>query len=185
MRDLLLKRCLLLATVVVLALGLFGAGVGCGGGSTPQAGDPPQGEDDKAPDFTLATLGGSEVTLSQFEGTPVVLNFWSTKCGFCVKELPDFERIAIDSGGDVVIIAIDVGETEARIKTFFDGYEPTMIVGLDKDMQAFAAYSRKYNNPRGSIPFTILIDSKGRVQDQRLGAYSSEAEIWAAVSQLS
>ena len=54
-----------------------------------------------APDFTVLNADGQEVNLSDFRGKPVVLNFWATWCGYCVKEMPAFEEIYQQMGSDI------------------------------------------------------------------------------------
>ena len=131
----------------------------------------------KAPDFTLPTMEGANVTLSELEGTPVALNFWATTCPHCVVELPYFETVAQERAGEIIVIAIDVGQTISLIQTFFGDYEPTMTVALDGNVEVFQIYSES-DNPRGYIPITFLVDSDGIVQHIKLGAFQSETELW-------
>ena len=131
----------------------------------------------KAPDFTLSTMTGANITLSELEGTPVVLNFWATTCGYCVRELPYFEAVAQASEADTKVIAINVGQSASTIQTFFGDYEPTMIVALDKSTETFVNYCQE-DNPRGYIPTTIFVDSEGIVKSIKIGAFQSEAELW-------
>ena len=131
----------------------------------------------KAPDFTLPTITGANITLSELEGTPVALNFWATTCPHCIVELPYFEDVAQERTGEIIVIAIDVGQTISIVQTFFGDYEPTMTVALDGNIEVFQAYSQS-DNPRGYIPITFFIDSEGIVQHIKLGAFQSEAELW-------
>jgi thiol-disulfide isomerase/thioredoxin len=132
---------------------------------------------EKAPDFTLPTMTGANVTLSELEGTPVALNFWATWCGYCVTELPYFEAVAQESDGEIEVIAIDVGETVSTVQTFFGDYEPTMTVALDGSAEVFQTYSQS-DNPRAAIPVTFFVDSEGIVQYIKIGAFQSETELW-------
>ena len=132
---------------------------------------------EKAPDFTLPTMTGANITLSELEGTPVALNFWATWCGPCRQELPYFEAVAQESEGKIEVIAIDVGESASTIQTFFDDYKPTMIVAFDGNGEVFVNYCQQ-DNPRGSIPFTFFVDSEGIVKHIKIGAFRSEEELW-------
>jgi len=165
-----LPRLSLIIAVFVLAVFALSCAPSNTTNPTPQ-------EMDEAPDFTLTTLTGDEITLSELKGTPVVLNFWSTRCGFCVQELPYFEAAAQQNKLEMTIIAINTGESISRIQEFFGDYEPTMTVALDKNIEVFSNYSLSYDNPRGSIPFTFFIDSEGIIQHIKLGAFLSEAEL--------
>jgi peroxiredoxin len=138
--------------------------------STPQ----PQ----EALNFTLPTMTGANITLSELEGTPVVLNFWSISCYWCRQQLPYLEAVAQQSAGEIKVIAINIGQSASAVQEFFGDYEPTMIVALDENREVFVDYCLKYNNPQGSIPFTFFVDSEGLVQYVRIGAFSSETELW-------
>jgi len=131
----------------------------------------------KAPDFTLPTMTGANITLSELEGTPVALNFWATTCPHCVVELPYFEAVAQESDGEIKVIAIDVGQTASMVQTFFGDYEPTMTVALDGNTEVFQTYSHS-DNPRGYIPITFFVDSEGIVQYVKIGAFANETELW-------
>jgi peroxiredoxin len=139
------------------------------------------GEGNVAPDFTLPTMTGADITLSELIGTPVVVNFWSISCYWCRKQLPYLENVAQQSEGKIKVIVINIGESASRVQTFFGDYEPTMIVALDKNRDTFSDYSLEYNNPRGAIPFTFFIDSEGIVKDVTLGAFQSETRLWDAL----
>ena len=128
-------------------------------------------------DFTLPIITWNETTLSELEGTPVVLNFWSISCYWCRQQLPYLENVAQQSEGELKVIAINIRDSASGIQTFFGDYEPTMIIALDKNREAFADYCLAYNNTRGAIPFTLFVDSEGLVQYVKIGAFTSEEEL--------
>lgn len=66
-----------------------------------------------APDFTLPDLNGKKVSLSDFRGKWVVLDFWGSWCGWCVKGFPALKDAYTKYGNKIVIIGIDCNETEA------------------------------------------------------------------------
>jgi len=167
------KTWLKMITLIIAVLALVGIALSCNSPS-------PLGS--KAPDFTLPTMTGANITLSELEGTPAVLNFWATWCGYCIGELPYFENVAKQKVGEIEVVAVDVGESLSTVQKFFGDYEPTMIVALDSNKETFVNYCRNYNNLRGSIPFTLFIDSEGLVQYVQVGAFPSEAALWDKVS---
>jgi len=128
-------------------------------------------------DLTLPIITWNETTLSTLEGTPVVLNFWSISCYWCRQQLPYLENVAQQSGGEIKVIAINMADNAANIQKFFGDYEPTMMIALDKNREAFVDYCLAYNNTRGAIPFTLFVDSQGIVQYTRIGAFTSEDEL--------
>jgi thiol-disulfide isomerase/thioredoxin len=132
-------------------------------------------------DLTLPIITWNETTLSTLEGTPVVLNFWSTSCYWCKKQLPYLENVARQGQGDIEVIATNIAESHSRIlsslQTIF-GYQPTMTIALDTNGAAFVDYCLAYNNTRGAIPFTLFVDGEGVVQYVKIGAFASEEALW-------
>ena len=61
-----------------------------------------------APDFTFYHLDGSEAKLSDYFGKPMVLNFWSSNCGPCRSEMPDFQRAYEELGDAVNFVMVNV-----------------------------------------------------------------------------
>ncbi len=159
------------AAIVVIALNCSSCNPS---DSTPQS--------DEAPDFTLPTMTGANITLSELEGTPVVLNFWSISCSWCRKQLPYLENAALQNGVEIKVIAVNIADNAASVQTFFGDYEPTMIIALDSTRETFRDYSQKYDNPRGSIPFTLFVDSEGTVKDVHVGAFASEEQLQEALN---
>jgi len=164
------KTWLILVIVIIAILALVGIALNCNSSSPSEA-----------LNFTLPTLTGANVTLSELEGTPVVLNFWATWCGYCVVELPYFEAVAQESEGEIKVIAIDVGQSASTVQTFlqnlFGKNETTMIIALDTNGEVFVNYCQNYDNARGYIPFTLFVDSEGLVQYVRIGAFANETEL--------
>ena len=162
-----MSKKLIRITLIITVLALAGGALSCSSSLLSQ----------KAPDFTLPTMTGANVTLSELEGTPVVLNFWATTCTACVVELHYSEAVAQGSEEEIKVIAINIGQPISEVERFFGDYEPTMIVALDGNMEVFQTYSHS-DNPRGAIPITFFIDSEGIVQYIKIGAFASETELW-------
>ena len=68
----------------------------------------------EAPDFEVTLVSGETVKLSDYRGQKVLLNFWATWCGPCVKEMPAFQRLYEEYPDDVVILAVNCGDTSGR-----------------------------------------------------------------------
>ena len=161
------KTRLIRVTLIIAVVAIVGIALSCSSSSPSEA-----------PDFTLPTMTGANITLSELEGTPVVLNFWSISCYWCRKQLPYLENVARQSEGEIKVIAVNIVDNAASVQNFFGDYEPTMIVALDGKGEVFANYSLAYNNTRGAIPFTLFVDSEGLVKYVKLGAFASETELW-------
>ena len=163
------KKTWLIVAILIIAVGaIVGIALSCDS-SSPS-------------DGTLPIITWNETSLSAFEGTPVVLNFWSISCYWCRKQLPYLENVAQQSGGEIKVIAINMRDSASQIQTFFGDYRPTMIIALDKNREAFVDYCLTYNNTRGAIPFTLFVDSEGTVQYIKIGAFQSETELWDALN---
>jgi peroxiredoxin len=160
------KTRLILVTLIIAVSALVGIALGC---SSPSP--------SKALNFTLPTMTGANITLSELEGTPVVLNFWSISCYWCRTQLPYLESVAQQREGEIEVIAINIGDSASTVQNFFGDYEPTMIVALDENREVFVNYCQNYDNARGYIPFTLFVDSEGIILDVKIGAFTSEEEL--------
>ena len=68
-----------------------------------------------APDFTLASITGHQITLSQYRGKPVLVNFWATWCGPCIEEMPIIQSRFEQHYPDLVVLAVEDGSTAKEI----------------------------------------------------------------------
>ncbi|MBM3182789.1 MAG: TlpA family protein disulfide reductase [Chloroflexi bacterium] len=112
---------------------------------------------DTAPDFTLQTIDGQTLTLSQFLGKNPVLNFWVSTCPACLEELPLFQAIYNKLPTDkTVILAVNAGERDKIVQYEAQRMKLTFPVLLDPDGKVCKSYGR------GS-PTTFFIDNKGTI----------------------
>lgn len=123
-----------------------------------------------APDFELKDLDGNTITLSDYVGKIVVLNFWASWCGPCKSEMPDFNELyeeEIKDNEDIVFFAINLTdrqrETEAKVRKFVEKNNITIPVLLDEG--AVTGYYYGVD----SIPVTIVIDREGNVETGIMG----------------
>ncbi len=122
---------------------------------------------------------GGELALESLRSASLLLNFWATWCPPCVEEMPlldSFYRQHQGAGWQVVGLAIDsptpVREFLARRPVGF----PIGLAGL-----AGTDLSRTLGNANGSLPFTVVVGSDGRVIERKLGALSpADLARWAA-----
>ncbi|MFP3897787.1 MAG: redoxin domain-containing protein [Dehalococcoidia bacterium] len=71
-----------------------------------------------APDFTLATVGGQPVTLSDLRDQWVLLNFWTLGCRYCVMQMPYLQAAFEEKAGGIEFIGINLGESEEKVREF-------------------------------------------------------------------
>lgn len=101
-------------------------------------GQPRPGE--PAPDFALESQNGERVTLSQFQGRPVFLNFWATWCTFCKEEMPDMQRVQDEFGDDLVVIGVNAGDGVEAGEQFAGSVEIGYLRLYDRDLEVTDGY---------------------------------------------
>jgi peroxiredoxin len=125
-----------------------------------------------APDFTLPTLDGKQLSLSQFRGKKVMVNFWQSSCSACRTEVPYIQAVYNRwSRDDLEILAVSVGERTPFVQSFVDRQGLTFPVLLDSD----EAVSKTYQVP--SYPTTFFINADGIIKKMKDGRFSGESEI--------
>ncbi len=130
----------------------------------------PLNEGDTAPDFTAALADGTEFTLSDQQGKVVLLNFWATWCGPCVREMPAFEKLHEEYGEDIAILAVNCMEGEDIVDAFLEETGYTFPVACDVEGTVIAKY------PSQGIPYTLVIDKEGIIQKIYVGAADAETQ---------
>jgi thiol-disulfide isomerase/thioredoxin len=121
------------------------------GGDSPLVGKP-------APDFSLDLLGGGRFKLSEQRGKVVVLDFWATWCGPCMQAMPMIEEtVKSFQRDDILLVAVNLQETEAPIRAVLERLKLDPQVALDIDGVAAARYQAN------AIPQTVVIDQQGTV----------------------
>lgn len=119
-----------------------------------------------APDFTLDTPDGGTITLSDYRGAPVVVNFWATWCPPCRAEMPFFENVSRHYEGRVAILGVDQGEPAELVAQFAAELNITYPLPLDSDSRVSRQYQVR------SLPTTFFIDDRGIVRDIHIGLIS-------------
>jgi peroxiredoxin len=173
----LLGLCLLAALCSLCAAGCSDSGSGSAG-TAEELGLIYLEEETAAPDFTLPTLTGAEITLSELHGTAVVLNFWAVKCPPCTEELPYFDTVARHYANEAAIIAVNVLESTSKVQQFFGDSEVHFTVALDGSGQVTSNYGIRFT------PTTFFIDSQGLVRYAKVGPFASERELEASIDML-
>ena len=127
----------------------------------------------EAPDFTLQSMDGKEVKLSDFKGKKVYLKFWASWCGPCKKSMPELMELAAKPDRDFEILTVIApGIQGEKIVEQFpqwfqeQGYKDIPVL-YDTKATTFQAYQIR------SIPTEYLIDSQGKIGKIQFGAISN------------
>ena len=155
---------MILAVLLLVALLLFPAVCGAGQQVTVglQAGQ-------QAPDFSLQLHSGEDVTLSELQGKPVVLNFYTTWCPPCQLEMPDFQKIYEEYGDLLHMLGVSAGEEIAVVDAFLAETGYTYPMAYDPAGTVSSAYSIDF------IPQTWILDSDGIIVEYIAGMTTESA----------
>jgi peroxiredoxin len=123
-----------------------------------------------APNFRLKDLNGSEITLSDYEGKVLYINFWATWCPPCRAEIPDFIQFYKEykaQGLEVLGVSVDQMSAE-KVLAF------AKANGMNYPVAMYTMDLINDYRPGNSIPTTIVIDRKGRIRHKQVGMMSKE-----------
>ena len=138
-------------------------------------------EDVKMPNIVLYDQYGKKHSLEEYKGKVVVINFWATWCGYCVRELPEFEKVYKEFGSnkkDVVILGVagpktkenpnNVDVEKDEVISFLKKKNITYPTLMDEAGKSFDDYGVKY------FPTTYVINKNGYLEGFVNGAISGE-----------
>ena len=109
-----------------------------------------------APDFTLKDLRGKARSLKDFRGKVVLLNFTTTWCPYCKKNIPNLKKLhASMKGKDFELVSIYVNESPKRVELFAEKYALPYTVLVDSDAMVARSYGVK------GVPMKVVVDRKG------------------------
>lgn len=174
------KRTIIAIVVFILFLGFAyflyhtladdfnGTNLGSQNGQNQSGSDEPV----KAPDFTVMDADGNPVSLSDFAGKPIVINFWATWCGYCKEEMPFYEKSYQENKDDIVFLMINATdgqrETKEKAEAYMQEHGYTFPVYYDYNGDAI------YNYNATGLPTSVFIDKDGNILVYQPGILTAE-----------
>lgn len=131
--------------------------------------DSSQAQDKKAPEFSLTSVSGKTVKLSDYKNKVVLIDFWATWCPPCRRGIPDLVALQKEFKNDLVIIGISVDtDTKADVPEFVKNYgiNYSVVYGDESTAKLFGGVS--------GIPTSFLINQKGYIVDKHVGLIPKE-----------
>lgn len=115
-----------------------------------------------APDFTVKDSDRT-VSLHQFKGKPIILNFWASYCVPCIKEMPSLAQLQQEMGPRITVLAVSVDDEEAKYHKFLRDHNINLLTVWDPQKKSSELY--------GTVmyPETYIIDSSGTVRRKMVG----------------
>lgn len=146
----------------------------------PPAGTPVARRGEPVPALSLPGLDGKPVALpAAYAGRPLLINLWASWCGPCIEEMPELQRFASEQGGNgiqVVGIALD---DKVSVEAFLRRVPVSYPILLDVAGPADSGV--RLGNPKGVLPYSVLIGTDGRLRKQRIGPFvHGELDDWAS-----
>ena len=152
---------------IALVVGVAGL-LGCGKGQAASKGAGGR-EGSALPEVKLTALDGREYTTASLRGKVVVVDFWDTWCGPCLRAMPHLKELSTNHPDDVVVIAVALGqEGEAKVREVVAKLQlpfPVMMFEAQGDLTpAFGAVEQ--------LPTTFLVGPDGVIQRRWVGSQS-------------
>jgi len=163
--------CLIITWVMITRGGPWTIATNASPGKSAASSDrqPRVSDDRPALDFTLTSLEGSPVSLSQFSGQPVVINYWATWCPPCRTEMPHLIEAYEQEEGRIVFLAISVDEPAATVRRFAQEHRIPFTILLDEGGKVASDYGVN------GIPVTFFIGRDGEIVVRYVGQMSPRA----------
>ena len=146
----------IVVAALVAAVALAAIFTSTSGGDSDRAADPSEAADELA-SLTFVNEDGSEGSLADFRGEPLVVNFFASWCAPCRAELPDLEAVHVASGDRLQFVGVNHDVDDTSWLSFVDETEITFPTVFQPNQELFA-----YLGLLG-MPSTVLVDADGEV----------------------
>jgi len=143
-----------------------------------------------APSFTLVDHNGKKVSLADYAGKIVVLDFWATWCIPCLQAFPGMQQLITKYGTDkdVVFLFINTAESTSKdrsknINTYLKKNNFNFRVLLDEKQKGDKEYQAQTQYGAQTIPLKVVIDQKGNIRFRSVGYLGSDEKVVDEISE--
>ena len=116
-----------------------------------------------APEFSLTNTAGEEVSLSDYRGQVVLINFWATWCPPCLQEMPGIDARHEQYPNDLVVLAVNDDESQDQVSAFREEFELSFEPLLDPGGRTGALYQVR------AFPTSLFVNEHGIIQFVHIG----------------
>lgn len=125
------------------------------------------------PDFTLSDMQGKAHTLGDYRGKVVMLNFWATYCGPCIKEMPSMQRLKEKlAGKPFSILAVDMAEEKRDVEAFFARHKIQVDFPILLDPEGMVVEQWMIS----AVPTTFILDPEGNIRYALFGGLEWDSD---------
>lgn len=145
---------------------------------------------EQAPNFTHEDINGSQISLNQFLGKYVYIDFWATWCGPCIKETPYFEQLKKEyKGKDIVFLSVSMDDNKKKWREYVRKKEMTgyqlYAGGTDVKPTSYYVIRKGIGDMVVmGVPAFVIIDKEGKVVDKWAPRPSKEKKIRKELDEL-
>jgi cytochrome c biogenesis protein CcmG/thiol:disulfide interchange protein DsbE len=161
-----------LTVAVVLLTACGGSAPGAGpSGAEVTSGEAPAvpAAGEAVPDIEVRAFDGDRVSLVDYAGTPMVVNFWASWCPPCIAEMPDLEAVHDQAAGRVTFVGVNTQDTPDRAGELVDETGVTYDLVRDPDARLFEAFGVF------GMPSTFYVDADGIIVGRHTGLLTRDA----------
>jgi thiol-disulfide isomerase/thioredoxin len=119
--------------------------------------------------FRAKTLGGERISEETVKGKVVLIQFWTTWCGYCRREQPMVDELYERFRGELVVLAVNAGESKAKVENYLSGKPRRVPVVLQPDTNLAALF------PARGFPKYVVLNRQGVATGQQDGAGGEDA----------
>ena len=127
----------------------------------------------KRPDFSLFDYKDKQVSISEFDGKVVMINFWASWCPPCRREIPVFSEVREfykENGFEVIGVAIDEKKEAEEFLNSMPHVQYPQLIGYNDA----TVVAKSLGNTRGGLPYSVILDRNGIIQFTKAGEIKKE-----------